>query len=436
MTFPEHFLWGTATAAAQIEGGWLEDGRTPSIWDLATTKQIKTGENNHVACDHYHLWAEDVELMASLSVNSYRFSISWSRIEPEKGKFNPKGIAFYLRLVRALKKKGIEPLVTLYHWDLPQWAQAEGGWKNPEIVRLFARYARVVVEALSEDVRYWIPLNEPQCFIMIGHIFGGHAPFRKDVPALRTLVRHALLAHGEAVKVIRKYAKTTPIVGTAMATCVALPLSTKPEAIEKAKWYSFDYLPGELNNSIWSDPILLGRATKLMKGKLSVDDLNTINQPLDFIGLNVYQPINDNIPDPKYRFPKTEPRNVMGWVVHPECLYWSLRFFHERYPDLPLMVTENGAAVVDEVSDDGQVHDPERTETIRGFLGAVKNALEDGVPVIGYQVWSLMDNFEWAEGTRPRFGLIYTDYETQKRIVKDSGWFYKQTIESNGENIV
>ena len=172
-----------------------------------------------------------------------------------------------------------------------------------------------------------------------------------------------------------------------------------------------------------------------MKGKLSVEDLDTINQPLDFIGLNVYQPLNDTIPDPRYRFPKTEPRNEMGWVVRPECLYWSLRFFHERYPGLPLMVTENGAAVADTVSEDGQIHDPARIETIRGFLGAIKNAMEDGIPVTGYQVWSLMDNFEWAEGTRPRFGLIYTDYETQKRTVKDSGWFYKQTIESRGANL-
>ncbi len=432
--FPKDFLWGAASASAQVEGAWNEDGKTPSIWDVATAKQVKNGETCHVACDHYHRYKEDVALMKELGLKSYRFSVSWPRVMPEKGKINPKGIEFYVNLVKELRSAGIEPMCTIFHWDLPVWVQSEGGWKNPKIVELFAEYAKVVVDALSNQVSYWMTINEPQCFIMMGNVSGVHAPFRHDFLAMKKLVRHALLAHGAAVKVIREHAKMPPKIGVAMAASCYVPLNETAEGIEKARYITFEDTAGVINNSIYCDPIFLKKAPKFNRRSFSKEDLELIGQPLDFVGVNVYQPINHNLPGKENRPAPDAKRTMLGWIVDGRCLYWTIRFFHERYK-LPVMVTENGMANPDEVDADGAVHDAARTEFLGEYLAGVKRAVKEGIPVLGYQHWSIMDNFEWAEGYGPRFGIVHVDYKTQKRTIKDSGYAYAKIIAQNGENL-
>lgn len=430
MSFSSDFLWGASSAAVQIEGAWKEDGKCPNIWDVAGN-HVKNGEDCHTACDHYHRWREDVALMKKLGLKSYRFSVSWPRVISQRGKVNEKGIRFYQDLVHELRNAGIEPLCTLYHWDLPLWVQQIGGWKNPQIVELFAEYVEAVVDALSNEVIYWITINEPQCFIMNGYINGVHAPFRHDFLVMRKLVRNTLMAHGTAVKLIRERAKRPPKIGVAMAASCYIPQDETPEQIEKARRFSFEHASGMMQNAIWSDPIFLGRASAIMRHKLSKTDLELIRQPLDFVGVNVYQPL---FHDKDFPPPPAASRTMMGWVVDGRCLYWTIRFYHERY-HVPVMVTENGMASPDKVSPDGAVHDPERKKFLQEFLSNVKRALGENIPVLGYQHWALMDNFEWSEGYAPRFGLIYVDYMTQKRTIKDSGVFYAEIIRENGTNL-
>ena len=432
MAFPNDFLWGAASASAQVEGAWNEDGRTPSIWDMAPKGKIKRGETCHEACDHYHRYKEDVALMKKMGLKSYRFSISWSRVIPQKGKVNPKGLQFYVDLVNELKEAGIEPLVTLYHWDMPVWVYEEGGWEKEKIIGYYCEYVKVVVEALSDKVTWWMTFNEPQCFIMMGYIMGTHAPFKRKLMTFRGIIRNMLLAHGEGVKTIRKYAKTPAKIGIAMASSTYIPDDDTPEAIEKARYYSFDHTVGSGSNSLWMDPIALGKGAGIAKKKLSKKDLEIINQPIDFVGVNVYQPNNYMIPGNKP--PADAKRTSLGWLVDGRCLYWTIRHYYERY-HLPVMVTENGMSAPDAVCEDGAVHDTDRQEFLQDFLSNVKRAVAEGLPVLGYQHWSIMDNFEWCEGYEPRFGLIHVDYETQKRTIKDSGWAYAEIIRTNGEKL-
>lgn len=430
--FPENFLWGAAAASAQIEGGWQEDGRTPSIWDMAPKGKIKNGDTCHTACDHYHRYKEDVALMKEMGLKSYRFSVSWSRVIPEKGKVNPEGLQFYVNLVRELKAANIEPLCTLYHWDMPMWVYEEGGWEKDAIIKNYCDFVKVMVEALSEDVTYWMTFNEPQCFIMMGYIMGTAAPFKRKFLTFRGIVRRMLLAHGEGVKVIRKYAKTPAKIGIAMAATTYIPDGDTPEDLEKARYYSFEHAVGSGSNSLWMDPIALGKAAGLVKNKLSKQDLEIISQPIDFIGLNVYQPSNHMLPGNKV--PEDAKKTALGWLVDGRCLYWTIRHYYERY-HLPVMVTENGMADHVAPSPDGAVHDADRSDFLREFLGNVKQAVAEGIPVLGYQHWSVMDNFEWCEGYEPRFGLIHVDYATQKRTIKESGYAYARIIRENGENL-
>ena len=430
--FPENFLWGAAAASAQIEGGWKEDGRTPSIWDMAPQGKIKNGDTCHTACDHYHRYKEDVALMKEMGLKSYRFSVSWSRVIPEKGKVNPEGLQFYVNLVKELKAANIEPLCTLYHWDMPMWVYEEGGWEKDAIIKNYCDFVKVMVEALSEDVTYWMTFNEPQCFIMMGYIMGTHAPFKRKFLTFRGIVRRMLLAHGEGVKVIRKYAKTPAKIGIAMAATTYIPDGDTPEDLEKARYYSFEHAVGSGSNSLWMDPIALGKAAGLVKNRLSKQDLQIISQPIDFIGLNVYQPSNHMLPGNKV--PEDAKKTALGWLVDGRCLYWTIRHYYERY-HLPVMVTENGMADHTPVAPDGAVHDADRCDFLREFLGNVKQAVAEGIPVLGYQHWSVMDNFEWCEGYEPRFGLIHVDYATQKRTIKESGYAYARIIRENGENL-
>lgn len=393
--FRDDFLWGAATASAQIEGGWNEDGRTPSIWDLAPNGKIKGGADCHTACDHFYRVKEDVALMKELGLKSYRFSISWSRIQPRENEINQKGLDFYINLVDELRKANIEPLVTIYHWDLPIWVHQKGGFLSEEIIPLFEKYTKIVVDALSDKVTYWIPMNEPQCFIMLGYCYMVHAPFKFGLQNIPKATRICMLAHAKAVKVIRKYAKTPAKIGIAMAAGAFIPKDNSTSEIETARRKTFNSGIGLMNNRWWSDPILLGKpVTAYGFFKTHENDMAEIYQPLDFVGLNVYQPYGVS----KRKLDETH-KTSMGWAI------------------------------------DGDVHDEKRIAFLRDYLGGVKRAVNEGIDVLGYQHWSLMDNFEWAEGYGPRFGLIHIDYKTQKRTLKDSAYFYKKVIETNGKII-
>ena len=429
--FPADFLWGTATAAAQVEGGWKEDGRTPSIWDVASKDKIRDKSDNHVADDHFHRYKEDVRLMKAIGVNSYRFSISWSRVVPEEGKISEEGLQFYSDLVDELLKAGIEPLVTLYHWDLPVWVYKKGGWLNEETAELFRFYTSAVVEKLSDRVQWWMPLNEPQIFIVLGHLLGTHAPFKKQLFKAPELTKNVLLAFHAAAEEIRAHAKKRPKVGIAMATGCYIPKDDSEEAFNEAYEKSFNYMNGRLMNAWWADPLILGKKVKQFGVfQLKDEDVSRVHTKLDFIGLNVYQPYPDKGWANKKAKDLPEDRvTMLGWPIDGRCLSYSLRFFRKRY-QLPLMVSENGMADEMTPSRDSRVHDVKRIRFMDEYIGEMKKAMDEGVPVLGYQYWSLLDNFEWAEGYVPRFGLIYVDYNTLTRTLKDSAYFYKELIEN------
>lgn len=433
--FPKDFLWGAATAAPQIEGGFDEDGRTPSIWDVAPAKRIKNGANCHIACDHYHRWKDDVALMKKMGLKSYRFSISWSRVMPSEGVVNQKGLQFYSDLVDELIKNGIEPLVTIFHWDTPVWVYKKGGWLSKKIIPLFAEYTKAVVEKLSDRVTYWMAMNEPQCFIMNGYMQGAHAPFKHRYLALSKLTRICLLAHAESVNTIRKYAKKPPKVGIAMAAGAFVPKSESTEDIAQARHNSFYGAMGTMNNRWWGDPVFKGETVSAY-GVYNTrkKDMPKIKVKLDFIGVNVYQPFQEGSWGNKPANVPEDRKTSMGWVIDGRVLYWTIRFFYERY-GLPVMVTENGMADNDEHDKvvNGAVHDVKRKLFMQEYLDGVKRAVNEDIPVLGYQYWSLMDNFEWAEGYEPRFGLIHVNYKTGQRTIKDSAYEYKKIIESNGE---
>ena len=436
MGFQKDFLWGAASAAHQIEGAYLDDGKGLSIWDALIDGKVAYGENARIACDHYHRYLEDVSIMKSLGLKSYRFSVSWARIFPDNsGVINEKGLEFYRNLVDELTRAGIEPMCTLYHWDLPMWLHDAGGWANEEIIFHFARYAEIVVNALSDKVRYWFTFNEPQCFVYNGYVCGGHAPFLTESrQTVEAVTRNVMLAHGRAVQKIKEISKLPPLVGFAPTADVYIPASNSPEAIEIAKEATYGIADPRFTRW-WSDPIVLGQRPDGMDF-LSDEDLAIIHQPLDFYAYNVYTAADCN-PDhtvSEGRIYEGMPRTTMDWAIEPECLYWSARFLHERYK-LPILVAENGMANVDFVMRDGKVHDPQRTEFLIRYLRALKKAAGEGIPVIGYQYWSLMDNFEWTCGFCKRFGLIYVDYRTGERIVKDSAYDYAEIIRTNGDSL-
>jgi beta-glucosidase len=436
MGFSKDFIWGAAAASAQIEGGWNEGGRTPSIWDVAPEGKIKNGDTCHVACDHYHRMREDVALMREMGLKAYRFSVSWSRVIPEEGKVNPEGIKFYSDLIDELIANGIEPLLTIYHWDMPTWVYKKGGWMSKNIITHFAEYTRVLVENFSDRVKWWMPINEPGCFIMNGHMQGVHAPFKRNYLALSNLTRNCMLANAEAVKAIRKYAKQPVKVGVAFSSGAYVPDNETPEEIERARMLSMEKGCGLMGNRWWMDPMLAGKPVRAYGIYSSRKrDMGDIYQEYDFVGLNIYTSYNYA----EWGFGNEKPpedmkKNSLGWIIDPRCMYWNVKFVYEKY-GLPIMITENGLASNDVVSDDGRVYDPDRAEFMKGYLSALKRAANDGIPVLGYLHWSLMDNFEWAEGYEPRFGLVHVDYKNQKRTIKESAHYYKHIIETNGEKL-
>ncbi len=437
MSFSKNFYWGSASAAAQVEGAWDEDGRTPSIWDVAPDGKIAHHETPHDADRMYHHYREDIANMKKIGLKAYRFSVSWSRVIPAEGTVNEKGIQFYSDLVDELLKAGIEPFITLFHWDLPLWVYKMGGWRCERTPQLFADYTRLLAERLGDRVSHWMTFNEPSVFIGTGYMRGGHAPFLQlDGNGICLETRGVLLAHGLAVQTLRKYAALPASVGFALTGGADTPWELTPEAIETARRYTFEDRPNVKGVIWWADTMVLGKAPAPLSEYLSAEDLAVICQPLDFYGFNIYHSNNfsdvGGVVNP-HLYPGL-PRTAMGWSITPEVLYWLPKFLYERY-GLPLFVTENGMANGDFEMSDGCVHDPQRVEFIRGYLASLKRAVDEGIPVLGYMYWSILDNFEWAAGYDKRFGIIYVDYRTQKRILKDSALFYADVIRTNGENL-
>lgn len=439
--FPPGFVWGAATAAYQIEGATREDGRGESIWDRFSHTPGKTanGDTGDVACDHYHRWGDDIQLMRTLGLNAYRFSIAWPRIVPDgRGHVNEAGLAFYDRLVDGLLEAGITPWVTLYHWDLPQVLQDAGGWTNRATADAFAEYVDVVTQRLGDRVKHWITLNEPWCSSFLSYHIGEHAPGHKNFNEALQAVHTLLLAHGQAVPIIRRNSPDAQA-GITLNLAQVYPATESPDDQAAARRYDGYF------NRWFLDP-LYGRGYPQDMLALYGDrvpateaaDFDVIAAPTDFLGLNYYNPtfIYDTPDAPVLRTGATRIEGeytAMDWLVYPQGLYDLLVRVPREYPTGPLYITENGAAYPDQVSHNGEarVHDPERTRYYRQHLQAAQRALGDGVPLQGYFAWSLMDNFEWAWGYTRRFGITYVDYDTQQRTLKDSGRWYKQVIAAN-----
>lgn len=454
--FPENFYWGAATASYQIEGAYQEDGRGMSIWDdfSHTPGKVKNNDNGDVACDHYHRFREDVALMKKLGLKAYRFSIAWPRILPEGvGKINQKGIDFYRALLLELKEAGIEAFITLYHWDLPLRLMERGGWVNPESPEWFAEYVRAVAENLGDLCRYFITFNEPSVFIK-GFINGNHAPGLKMTPNYYVKVfHHVLKAHGRAVTVLRELSPHAKI-GCAPASIPFIPHTDADVEACREQYFAVKRSVEGMNSSeienfvnvpsMFLDPIVFGRypedGLEVIKKYLPENyeaDMEIISQKIDFIADNTYQGrvaerCGDGIRlvEKKVGYPRT----AIDWPINPECLYWMLKFLYERY-GLPLMISENGTSCADRVSLDGMVHDYDRIDYLNRHLLYAEKALEEGVPLFAYTQWSLLDNFEWARGYFDRFGMIYVDYETGERTIKDSGYWYKRVIETRGASL-
>jgi beta-glucosidase len=440
--FPADFLWGAATAAYQIEGATDEDGRGRSIWDTFshTPGRVRDGDTGDVAADHYHRSRDDVALMASLGLTAYRFSTSWPRVQPDgRGPANQRGLDFYRRLVDQLLGNGIEPWLTLYHWDLPEQLEQAGGWPERDTALRFAEYAELVVGALGDRVRFWTTLNEPWCSAFLGYASGDHAPGRHDPAASLAAVHHLLLGHGLAVPALR--AGGAEQVGITLNLYPVHPAGDDPAVADAAR-----RIDG-LQNRIFLDPLFRGGYPDDVRTDLAgITDFGferdgdeaTIATALDLLGVNYYTPhVVGTSPFPGAAVAGLHapqgPATAMGWGVHPPGLTEVLTRLHREYPGVPLYVTENGAAYDDEVSPDGAVHDPDRTSYVAGHLDACAAAIDAGVPLRGYFVWSLLDNFEWAHGYSKRFGVVHVDYATQERRVKDSGRWYADFIRRHGE---
>ena len=437
--FPEGFRWGVSTASYQIEGAVREDGRGQSIWDTFTHQpgRIKNGDTGDVACDHYHRWPEDVALMADLGIDAYRFSIAWPRVQPTgRGTPNVAGLDFYDRLVDGLLEHGIRPLPTLLHWDLPQALQDEGGWMNRDTAYAFADYSAVVAARLGDRVKSWITLNEPIVHLAYGYAFGMHAPGEALMFDAMPVAHHQLLAHGLATAVLRASGAEEVLIAN---NCTPVRAASElPEDATAAEIYD------AFHNRLFLDPILLGTYPDLSAMGLPADpefvepgDLEIISTRIDGLGVNYYNPTLIAAADPAvtglpFDFREFEgvPTTAFGWPVIPEGLTELLVGLKARYGDAlpPITITENGCSTADEPGVDGAVHDAARIEYLDSHINALHRAIEAGVDVRGYLTWSLLDNFEWAEGYTQRFGLVRVDFETLQRTPKDSYRWYQAAL--------
>jgi beta-glucosidase len=432
--------FGVATAAYQVEGAASADGRGPSIWDAfcRVPGAVAGGDTGDVACDHYHRWERDLDLMAELNVEAYRFSIAWSRVQPDgAGALNPKGVAFYRRLLEGCHERGIEPVVTLYHWDLPQALHERGGWAARDTAGRFADYAEAMATELGGLTRSWITLNEPWVVAFLGYAEGRKAPGIRDWPTALRVSHHLLRAHGLAAQALRAQASGDPEVGITLNLHPVRPASDSAADARAAR------LLDGYHNRWFLDPLLCGSYPEDVAAALGPDfgwpecvhdgDLATIAQPLDFLGVNYYFPHRAAADPAAAPFGvRTEaprpPLTSMGWEQDPAAFGDLLLRLRSDYGDLPISITENGAAFGGDEVVDGRVHDPERVAYLRGHLAALGRAMADGVDVRRYFAWSLLDNFEWEHGYRQRFGIVHVDYETQQRTPKDSALWYRDLI--------
>ena len=460
LSFPTGFLWGSATASYQVEGAAAEDGRTASIWDTFshTPDKVRNGNNGDIATDHYHRMPADVALMSDLGLAAYRFSVSWSRVIPGGiGPVNQKGLDFYSRLVDELRARDIAPVVTMYHWDLPQELEDAGGWTNRATAHAFAAYAAVLAEALGDRVGTWTTLNEPWCSAFLGYAGGVHAPGRTDPVAALSAAHHLNLAHGLGNQAVRSIVPATCQHSVTLNLHVVRPASDSPADLSAARSVA------AVGNGVWLGPMMSGAyPADLIDMTSNItdwsfvrdDDLAVIHQPLDVLGINYYNPIKvaayDGVGprsasdghgqvsaspwpgcDDVDFLPLPGPYTAMGWPVDASGLYDLLLSVSADYPDQPLMVTENGAAYEDGLSADGLIHDQARVDYLRGHLMAVHSAIAAGAAVRGYFVWSLLDNFEWSYGYSKRFGIVHVDFDSQHRTLKDSARWYAATVAAN-----
>ncbi|HBC86532.1 MAG TPA: beta-glucosidase [Lentisphaeria bacterium] len=451
MPYPKDFVWGVASASFQVEGASEEDGKGLSIWDMycRTPGNVFHGHTGDVACDHYHRHREDVKLMKDLGVQGYRFSLSWPRIIPDgNGKVNKKGLDFYDRLVDELLKAGIQPWVTLFHWDYPYELYIKGGWLNPDSPDWFANYTKVAVEKLGDRVGHWMTLNEPLCFIAGGLLQGWHAPGLKLPLRECALAAHnVLLSHGKSVQTIRALSKKPVKIGFAPTGQRPVPYTDKPEDIRAAEEALNNAAASPLmSNSWWMDPVFLGKypedgleSVGKFAPKVKSGDMKLISSPVDFCGMNIYSGEyvrRGKDGKPEYVLPPAGYNRTSqdDWFVNPPCMYWVTKWFYKRYKK-PIVITENGHQNLDFVHLDGKVHDPQRIDYLHRYLLELEKAIDEGVPVNGYFQWTIMDNFEWAMGYKVRVGLVYTDFQTLDRIPKDSYYWYKKLIASNGKTL-
>jgi beta-glucosidase len=449
MKFPEGFVWGAATAAYQIEGSPDADGRGPSIWDTFahTPGRIANGDTGDVAADHYRLFRDDVALMRDLGLDAYRFSVSWSRIQPGgKGPANAAGLDHYERLVDELLGQGITPVLTLYHWDLPQELADSGGWGARDTTVRFAEYAELVGARLGDRVPHWTTVNEPWCAAFLGYASGEHAPGHTDPALALRAAHHLLLAHGLGTQALRTVLPSDAQVSITLNLAAVLPAATSSAATSAVRRVD------GLANRLFLDPLFVGHYPADVQQDTSrltdwsfvaQDDLAVIATPIDLLGINYYSPtlvdvgpaVNTPSPWPaceNIRFVQPPgPRTAMGWAIDAQGLRNVVHRVHDQYRPIPLMITENGAAFDDELGVDG-VRDDDRIAYLRDHLEVVHEAISAGVDLRGYFVWSLLDNFEWAYGYTKRFGIVHVDYETQARVWKDSAHWYRRVIRTNG----
>jgi beta-glucosidase len=455
LSFPDGFAWGTATAAYQIEGAASADGRGLSVWDTFSRApgNVRGGDTGDIACDAYHRYREDVALMASLGLNAYRFSISWPRVVPGgRGAVNQKGLDYYKALLDELGRRGIAATVTLFHWDLPQELQDRGGWAARDTAGRFADYAAVAGAALGDRVERWITLNEPQVVTSHGYRTGEHAPGVRDPGAAAAATHHLLLGHGLAVQALRAAsARDVPVGITLDLHPLRLPGEPVADAVEQASRIR----DAELNR-LYLEPVLYGRYPAHARdvqlppdSVVAAGDLETIAQPVDFLGVNYYAPVflragdpadlrrgekkvpGGDLPGVVEYAPEGLERTPMGWLVDPEGLYELLMSLSKDAPGLPLYITENGRAAEDYVDPNGEVNDVERVRYLHLHLEAAARAIRDGANLAGYFLWSLLDNFEWGWGYQKRFGIVFVDFGTQRRIPKSSARFYAGVVRAN-----
>lgn len=441
----DDFVYGVAASSYQIEGALDADGRGPDVWDMFCRQpgRVREGHDASIACAHYDRWAGDVALIADLGVDAYRLSISWPRVLPEGvGRVEPRGLDFYERVVDALLERGVQPWVTLFHWDYPLALFHRGGWLNRDSARWFGDYADHVAARLGDRVKHWMTLNEPQCFLGLGHSMGRHAPgLRLGAAEVLRATHHALMAHGDATRAVRARSPGARV-GWAPVAWITYPARDEEALVAEARRRTFGFDPQleawTFNNVWYADAVLRGsypeeawRRLGALVPDVRPGDMERMSPAIDFYGMNYYHgsPVHEASDAPVLlpRRPRGHAETMMGWSVDEDGLRWGMRFLHERY-GLPLVVTENGIANMDWVHADGSVSDPQRVDYLRRHLGAVARARAEGVPVEGYFHWSILDNFEWELGYSRRFGLVYVDFETQRRTPKASYHAYRELL--------